>query len=49
MALLVSAGEFIAVAEQLGLSRLIDRRTLELADRVLKSHPSSACRSTYRA
>ena len=25
---LVSAGEFIAVAEQLGLSRLIDRRTL---------------------
>ena len=34
---LVSAGEFIAVAEQLGLSRLIDRRTLELADRVLPS------------
>jgi diguanylate cyclase (GGDEF)-like protein len=28
---LVSAGEFIQVAEQLGLSRLIDRRTLELA------------------
>ncbi len=36
---LVSAGEFIAVAEQLGLSRLIDRRTLELSIDVLKRHP----------
>lgn len=36
---LVSAGEFIAVAEQLGLSRLIDRRTLELAVEVLAKHP----------
>jgi diguanylate cyclase (GGDEF)-like protein len=38
--MLVSAGEFIAVAEQLGLSRLIDRRTLELAIGVLRRHPS---------
>ena len=37
--LLVSAGEFIAVAEQLGLSRLIDRRTLELSIDVLVKHP----------
>lgn len=37
---LVSAGEFIAVAEQLGLSRLIDRRALELAVGVLREHPS---------
>jgi diguanylate cyclase (GGDEF)-like protein len=37
---LVSAGEFIAVAEQLGLSRLIDRRTLELAVDVLAKHPA---------
>jgi diguanylate cyclase (GGDEF)-like protein len=36
---LVSAGDFIAVAEQLGLSRLIDRRTLELAIDVLVKHP----------
>lgn len=36
---IVSAGEFIAVAEQLGLSRLIDRRTLELAIEILKKHP----------
>lgn len=35
---LVSAGEFIPVAEQLGLSRLIDRRTLELAVELLKKH-----------
>ena len=37
--MLVSAGEFIAVAEQLGLSRLIDRRTLELSIDVLRQHP----------
>ncbi|MBS0242142.1 MAG: GGDEF domain-containing protein [Proteobacteria bacterium] len=36
---IVSAGEFIAVAEQLGLSRLIDRRTLELAIDILIAHP----------
>ncbi len=38
--MLVSAGEFIAVAEQLGLSRLIDRRTLELSIEILKKHPT---------
>ena len=37
--MLVSAGEFIAIAEQLGLSRLIDRRTLELSIDVLNCHP----------
>lgn len=37
---LTSAGEFIPVAEQLGLSRLIDRRVLELSIEVLKKHPS---------
>lgn len=36
---LVSAGEFMVVAEQLGLARLIDRRTLELAIDLLKKHP----------
>ena len=36
---LISAGEFIPVAEQLGLSRLIDRRTLELSVGLLKRHP----------
>lgn len=36
----VSAGEFIPVAEQLGLSRLVDKRTLELAINLLKKHPS---------
>lgn len=36
---LVSAGDFIAIAEQLGLSRLIDRRTLELAIAMLERHP----------
>jgi EAL domain-containing protein (putative c-di-GMP-specific phosphodiesterase class I) len=36
---LVSAGEFIEVAEQLGLSRLIDKRTLEMAVELLKKHP----------
>jgi len=38
----VSAGEFIPVAEQLGLSRLIDHRTLELAIDLLKTHPRLA-------
>lgn len=37
---LVSAGEFVPVAEQLGLSRLIDRRTLELAIEILNRHPA---------
>ena len=37
---IISAGEFIAVAEQLGLSRLIDRRVLELSIEILKKHPS---------
>ncbi len=37
---LISAGEFIPVAEQLGLSRLIDRRTLELSVLLLKKHPN---------
>ena len=36
---LVSAGEFVPVAEQLGLSRLIDRRTLELTVDLLVRHP----------
>jgi EAL domain-containing protein (putative c-di-GMP-specific phosphodiesterase class I) len=36
----VSAGEFIPVAEQLGLSRLVDKRTLELSIDLLKKHPS---------
>jgi diguanylate cyclase (GGDEF)-like protein len=36
---LVSAGEFVPVAEQLGLSRLIDRRTLELTVELLMRHP----------
>jgi EAL domain-containing protein (putative c-di-GMP-specific phosphodiesterase class I) len=35
---LVSAGEFVPIAEQLGLSRLIDRRTLELTVELLKRH-----------
>ncbi len=35
----VSAGEFIPVAEKLGLSRLIDHRVAELALAVLKSAP----------
>ncbi len=38
--MLVSAGEFITVAEQLGLSRLIDRRVLELSIEILKKHPT---------
>ncbi|MCB1505488.1 MAG: GGDEF and EAL domain-containing protein [Hyphomicrobiaceae bacterium] len=36
---IVSAGEFIPIAEQLGLARLIDRRTLELAVGLLRKHP----------
>jgi diguanylate cyclase (GGDEF)-like protein len=36
---LASAGEFIKVAEQLGMARLIDRRTLELTVALLKRHP----------
>lgn len=36
---LVSAGEFVPIAEQLGLSRLIDRRTLELTVELLKRYP----------
>ncbi len=35
---IVSAGEFIPIAEQLGLSRLIDRRTLEMSVALLKRH-----------
>lgn len=34
------AGEFIPIAEQIGLARLIDRRTLELAVGLLKSDPT---------
>jgi diguanylate cyclase (GGDEF)-like protein len=37
---IVSAGEFIEVAEQLGLTRLIDRRTLELSIAFAKAHPA---------
>lgn len=36
---ITSAGEFIPVAEQLGLARLIDQRTLELACDLLKRYP----------
>ena len=36
----VSAGEFMAIAEQLGLSRLIDLRTQELAVGLLKQYPA---------
>lgn len=35
----IGAGEFIEFAEQLGMSRLIDRRTVELAVDLLKKHP----------
>ncbi len=35
---LVGAAEFIEIAEQLGMSRLIDHRTLELAIGLLKKH-----------
>jgi EAL domain-containing protein (putative c-di-GMP-specific phosphodiesterase class I) len=34
-----SAGDFISIAEQVGLSRLIDRRALELAVDLIKNHP----------
>lgn len=34
------AGEFIEVAEQLGLSRMVDRRSLELAIDLLRKHPT---------
>ncbi len=37
---IVSAGDFIEVAEQLGLSSLIDRRTLDLAIDLLKGNPA---------
>jgi len=37
----VSAGEFIPVAEKLGLVRMIDRRVLELAVRTLEDHPQA--------
>lgn len=36
---IVTAGDFIEVAEQLGLSRLIDRRTLEMSVAFAKKHP----------
>jgi diguanylate cyclase (GGDEF)-like protein len=36
---IVSAGQFIEVAEQLGYARMIDRRALELAADVLKRYP----------
>ncbi|HRK18726.1 MAG TPA: GGDEF and EAL domain-containing protein [Hyphomicrobiaceae bacterium] len=36
----VSAGEFMPIAEQLGMSRLIDMRTLQLAVDLLKQYPS---------
>ena len=35
---LIGAADFITIAEQLGMSRLIDRRTLELAVGLLKKH-----------
>jgi diguanylate cyclase (GGDEF)-like protein len=37
---IVSAGEFIPLAEQLGLSRFIDRRALELAIAFAKKYPT---------
>ena len=37
---IISAGEFIPLAEQLGLSRFIDRRVLELAVELAKTHPT---------
>ena len=37
---IVSAGEFIPLAEQLGLSRFIDRRALELAVAFAKANPT---------
>ncbi|MFY0612162.1 MAG: bifunctional diguanylate cyclase/phosphodiesterase [Hyphomicrobiaceae bacterium] len=38
--MIVSAGEFIEVAEQLGFSKQIDRRTLALAVKYLKADPN---------
>ena len=35
----IGASEFIEFAEQLGMSRLIDRRVLELAVSLIKAHP----------
>ena len=35
----ISAGDFIPVAEQLGMAHLIDRRTLEMTVELLKRHP----------
>lgn len=37
---LVTAGQFIPVAEQLGLSRMIDQRVLELAVGLIKAEPT---------
>ncbi len=37
---IIAAGMFIPVAEQMGLSRLIDMRTLEMAIGLLKKHPN---------
>lgn len=37
---IVSAGDFIAVAERLGLGRMIDRQALELSIKLLKENPS---------
>lgn len=36
---IVSAGDFIPTSEQIGLSHLIDQRTLELSVDLLRSHP----------
>jgi diguanylate cyclase (GGDEF)-like protein len=36
---LISAGQFIEIAEQLGLSRMIDKRALEMAIDLLRQHP----------
>jgi diguanylate cyclase (GGDEF)-like protein len=38
---IISAGEFIPLAEQLGLSRFIDRRVLELAVDFAHAHPTT--------
>jgi EAL domain-containing protein (putative c-di-GMP-specific phosphodiesterase class I) len=37
---IVSAGEFIPVAEQFGLAKLVDHRALELAVELLRSMPT---------
>ncbi|MCL4765376.1 MAG: bifunctional diguanylate cyclase/phosphodiesterase [Hyphomicrobiaceae bacterium] len=36
---MIAAGEFIGIAEQLGLARLVDRRALELAVGILERQP----------